>query len=147
MGYGSGIGRVLRGKSCWLQLVAVDQHGNQSAGVLADAHIPLMGHTVYAGPWRSLDLPAGDAFDVLDINFAPNDPEVLYAARRDGIWRSSDGGVSWSATGMMDYQRPLYVDAHTPWRVYVEPNLVSADGGMTWNELDIPGEDPVLSCH
>ena len=44
---------------------------------------------------------------------------------------------------MMDYQRP-YVDAHTPWRVYVEPNLVSADGGMTWNELDIPGEDPSL---
>ena len=132
-----------QGQKLWLQLVSVDQHGNQSAGVLADAHIPLMGHTVYARPWRSLDLPAGDAFDVLDVNFAPNDPEVLYAARRDGIWRSSDGGVSWSATGMMDYQRP-YVDAHTPWRVYVEPNLVSADGGMTWNELDIPGEDPSL---
>ena len=131
------------GQKLRLQLVAVDQHGNQGAGVLADAHIPLMGHTVYTGPWRSLDLPAGDAFDVLDVNFAPNDSEVLYAARRDGMWRSSDGGVSWSATGMMDYRRP-YVDAHTPWRVYVEPNLVSADGGMTWNELDIPGEDPSL---
>ena len=132
------------GQKLRLQLVAVDQHGNQGAGVLADAHIPLMGHTVYTGPWRSLDLPAGDAFDVLDVNFAPNDSEVLYAARRDGMWRSSDGGVSWSATGMMDYRRPLSVDAHTPWRVYVQPNLVSADGGMTWDELDIPGEAPAL---
>ncbi|MYB69173.1 MAG: M6 family metalloprotease domain-containing protein [Gemmatimonadetes bacterium] len=132
------------GQKLRLQLVAVDQHGNQGAGVLADAHIPPMASAVSVGPWQAVDLPAGDAFGVLDMHFAPNDPEVLYAARRDGIWRSSDGGVSWSATGMMDYQRPLSVDAHTPWRVYVEPNLVSTDGGMTWNELDIPGEAPSL---
>lgn len=132
------------GQKLRLQLVAVDQHGNQGAGVLADAHIPPMAQAVSVGPWQAVDLPAGDAFGVLDMYFAPNDPEVLYAARRDGVWRSSDGGVSWGATGMMDYQRPLFVDAHTPWRVYVQPNLVSADGGETWDKLDIPGEAPVL---
>ena len=135
------------GQTLRLQLVAVDQRGNQGAGVLTDAHIPPMAPAVSVGPWQAMDLPAGDAFGVLDMNFAPNDPEVLYAARRDGVWRSSDGGMSWSATGMMDYQRPLFVDAHTPWRVYVQPNLVSADGGETWDELDIPGEGPGLGRH
>lgn len=80
-------------------------------------------------------LPAGKTVNGFAVN--PTDPRVMYAAMRDGLFRSADAGTSWTSVGkglrdmaavVVNPKRPAEVYAATTGGVIHR----SADGGTTW---------------
>jgi hypothetical protein len=81
------------------------------------------------------------------------DPERLYAQNHGGVYRSDDGGASWTAIGdglSSDFGFPVVVHPHDPETIYVFPNGAgesrfapggrarvwrSGDAGGSWQEL------------
>jgi photosystem II stability/assembly factor-like uncharacterized protein len=69
----------------------------------------------------------------------PENPKVMFAAMRDGLFRSADGGQSWKPVG--NELRNMAAVAINPrqagetYAVSEDGKLhVSTDGGMTWTE-------------
>jgi photosystem II stability/assembly factor-like uncharacterized protein len=64
--------------------------------------LPLRGAGIFVSrdggaTWARLDRTGGEDFHyVNDILFSVHDPNRLYAATRTGVWRSGDGGESWT---------------------------------------------------
>ena len=56
----------------------------------------------------SLDWSYGDMRGVQDLVFNPKDPNTIYAATSEGLYRTYDGGDSWT----MVLQVPMAVDIH-----------------------------------
>lgn len=68
---------------------------------------------------------------------SPADPRVMYAAMRDGLFKSTDAGETWKPVGkglknlaavVVNPKRPVEVYASTAAGVIFK----SADGGTTW---------------
>lgn len=135
---------------------------------------PILGGIVYAGGtslvWKSTDggenwhlhsngLPGEDVSLPADerrlnaLATVRSRPHWLFAATASGLYRSTDAGLSWSATGFDDYAYRLGVNPADPdvmilvgfdfleneYRVYR-----SADGGTSWAPLEPllpPGHD------
>ena len=75
------------------------------------------------------------------LTIDPVTPTTVYAAGIGGVFKSVDGGASWSPTGALagNTAFALAVDPRTPSIVYAatEEGVVrSADGGATWRPLD-----------
>jgi len=67
----------------------------------------------------------------------PTNPKVMYAAMRDGLFRSTDAGESWKPVGKgLKNLAALAVNPKRPTEVYAATAdgviFRSADGGMTW---------------
>lgn len=69
----------------------------------------------------------------------PENPKVMFAAMRDGLFRSADDGQSWKPVG--NELRNMAAVAINPRRageIYAASEdgklHVSTDGGMTWTE-------------
>ena len=69
----------------------------------------------------------------------PENPKVMFAAMRDGLFRSTDAGQSWKPVG--NELRNMAVVAINPKQaneIYVASEdgtlYVSRDGGTTWTE-------------
>jgi photosystem II stability/assembly factor-like uncharacterized protein len=81
--------------------------------------------------------PASEAVGALAI--APTNPTTLYvSAGGDGVFKSTDGGDTWSATGLHSSVAALTIDPATPTTLYAETQygggvFKSADGGDTWS--------------
>ena len=116
------------------------------------------------GAWLSTDggqnwSPRTDHLPVLgvaDIEFAPSDPSIVYMATGDGIafatpsigvYKSTDGGVSWNPTGLtfnpiaFTILKKLAVHPTNPNIVYVvELNRIykTTNGGTNWDPIN-PG--------
>lgn len=109
-----------------------------------------------SGLWRSTDdgdhwqrltsgLPSGDDGRI-GIAIAPSNPAIVYAAvenRKGGVFRSTDGGVTWTRQNRLD-ERPSYfsqirVDPSNPDRVWLlGTNLYrSVDAGKTFSSDSI----------
>ena len=100
--------------------------------------------------WTQLASTANSNFHyVNDLVMSPNDSNVLYAATRTGLWRSTDGGVSWvvqagvtaTSNGCLDIEARPGVSPDTvlvscgsfaPGTVYRNTN---ANGGGAWNSV------------
>ena len=101
------------------------------------------------GSWRALGPEAGATHraSVEWIALAPSDPEVMYAATANGLWRSTTGGQDWTPTRLMQRVRRVYVAANDANKVYTASivgfgqaeHLLSSDGGTTWGSVDVPG--------
>jgi M6 family metalloprotease-like protein len=99
--------------------------------------------------WQMIGPPGDDwVSESLSVAFAPSSPGVVYTTTRTALWRSFDGGSSWSRTGLMLDGRRLgrvsrlsvLVDAVEPFTVYTTVDrLRSTDGGLTWEPISIPG--------
>jgi photosystem II stability/assembly factor-like uncharacterized protein len=80
---------------------------------------------------------------VSSITFDPSDSNVVYATYAgfggSHLWRSADGGATWSSLGANLPDIPLHslaIDPTRPGRLYLGTDLgvfVSLDGGETWN--------------
>lgn len=109
------------GRRCWMSLV------------LLFLAAPLC---AVPGSWRVLGPDGGSVFD---LAFAPSRPQALYAATAGGVYRSLDGGASWSYSNAgLDETLPavsLAVDPVHPLTVYAAQNggiYRSRDGGASW---------------
>ncbi len=130
--------------------------------------------SVNGGVWETNDTgrtwnPIFDSQDVGSIGaiaVAPSNPNVIYVgsgeadmrsdiAQGSGMYKSVDGGKSWSKIGLEDTQQigMIRVDPHDPNRVFVAalghpygPNAQrgvfrSLDGGRTWKKVLGPNDD------
>ncbi len=128
--------------------------------------------SVNGGVWETRDAgrtwnPIFDAVKVGSIGalaVAPSDPKTLYVgtgesdmrsdiAQGSGVFRSRDGGKTWTAIGLVDSQQiaHILVDPRDPRRVLVAalghpygPNaergvFLSTDGGDTWKQAPCSG--------
>lgn len=104
--------------------------------------------------WATATLCTFNCFALERIAFSPSNPAVVYAAGgHDGVWRSSDGGNSWTqvapgkSTPYNLIALVLLVDPHHPNTVVYQslpaganlscfgggiPLQISRDGGQTW---------------
>ncbi len=130
--------------------------------------------SVNGGVWETNDTgrtwnPIFDSQDVGSIGaiaVAPSNPNVIYVgsgeadmrsdiAQGEGMYKSVDGGKSWSKIGLEDTQQigMIHVDPRDPNRVFVAalghpygPNAQrgvfrSLDGGNTWKKVLGPNDD------
>jgi photosystem II stability/assembly factor-like uncharacterized protein len=69
----------------------------------------------------------------------PSNPEVMYVAMRDGLFRSEDAGKGWTASGGPKNVAAVAVNPRRPAEVYAataEGSLfVSRDAGKTWHPV------------
>ena len=82
--------------------------------------------------------PVGPATAMIDVDQSDSHPlEWLAVSRNDGVWRSTDGGVTWTQARALEAEGTavtidpgdLNTQAVTTWGQGV---LVSQDGGRTW---------------
>ena len=110
--------------------------------------------------WSNLTDGRSDIASVGAVAVAPSDPNVIYVGageadwredltHGDGMWRSTDGGVTWRHLGLEDTRHiaAVRVDPGNPDVVYVAamghafgPNPMrgvfrSLDGGRSWSKL------------
>ncbi len=95
---------------------------------------------------------------VSSIAIDPQNPSVMYLATGDadggatpsvGVYKSTDGGLSWSATGlvfaMTDYYQIYRLTVHPslPGKVFAATNngiYITADSGATWQQIHPQGQ-------
>lgn len=80
---------------------------------------------------------AGGGSTLLAID--PTNTQVLYVASFGEVWKSTDGGSTWSSASITTVQvAAVHLDPATPSTVYAATHgdgvLKSTDGGATWNE-------------
>ncbi|MFB0537673.1 MAG: AAA family ATPase, partial [Anaerolineae bacterium] len=77
--------------------------------------------------------------DVLDVAIAPSDGQWVYATiKGKGIYRSTDGGLSWTMVAINGSGQDILIDPANPRRVFIAVwagVLQSTDGGGTWNMI------------
>lgn len=79
--------------------------------------------------WQLIGPPGGQVFDI-DVD--PNNSARLYATTRDGVYRSTDGGLNWSLS-WADYSRELVINPQNSDVIYVCPGVCqSPNGGEDW---------------
>ncbi len=107
------------------------------------------------GQWERLPLTSeGGAVSILVMD--PSNPSVLYAARSDGLFKSSDGAGSWDRLAPLESDlfpvtdvTLIMIDPASPSTVYVTawafgPALFrSDDGGASWVDLSLAWNDVI----
>jgi len=82
-------------------------------------------------------------YGVTDVQFAPSDPCVLYSTiDMAGMWKSVNGGASWSRIGTLDSPTGIVVDPRDANHLYASQGVrgntqgfwVSRDGGVSWRK-------------
>jgi len=69
----------------------------------------------------------------------PEDPKILYAAMRDGLFKSTDAGETWKRTGgELKNLAAVAINPKKPNEVYMATMdgkiYMSADAGMKWKK-------------
>ena len=79
--------------------------------------------------------------NLLDLEFDPHDPNIVYASNSHNIFKSSDNGLTWNLLLHVDTYPiggQIAVEPVPPYRLYVG-RLVSPDGGASWSPtFDMP---------
>jgi photosystem II stability/assembly factor-like uncharacterized protein len=96
--------------------------------------------------------------DVHSIETHPASPDLVYAATAEGLYRSRDGGETWSVSHAGSYCRAVWVDPADPDHIVLSPAdsvnrkngriEESRDGGNNWKRasegLDLPWPDRMV---
>ena len=82
-------------------------------------------------------LPANRTVNGFAVN--PRDPKTMFAAVRDGLFKSTDGGASWKSVGHeIKNLTAVAVNPKKPSEMFVSTMdgtiYTSADGGITWKK-------------
>ena len=137
-------GRALPGY-CWNQLVssrsaiAGANSGRNNIGILAPGTL---------NAWRS----NGPDEEIRSLAIDPSNPNIIYAGSRSGVFKSTDGGATWSNIGLRDV-RALVIDFVNPNNLYAGTRFFqsaivfapgdrflfkSTDAGATWSNSSSP---------
>ena len=85
-------------------------------------------------PWKLLGQPDGADIRVLAVD--PTNPDRVYASNGESIFRTDDGGVSWSTPLSDVYARESIIvhplDSHY---VYADHQFASSDYGQSWRKI------------
>lgn len=160
----------------WLPLgAAADGHTlTQVAVNPSDSDIILIGDDTARAVKRSTDggqtwqivlsvppAPVWGSNNIFDIDFDPSDPQRIYAATYNNIWRTQDGGDHWTQLTGIDYLvnysgnlrhtafiRDIHVDSANPSIVYAATqwggSWKSKNYGDSWTRLNIPWDDQFI---
>jgi photosystem II stability/assembly factor-like uncharacterized protein len=99
---------------------------------------------------KSLDFTQDQNKGIWDIEVAPSDPTIVYAATTDGVYKSLDGGDSWNLAHNVVLANDLAVHPNDPNKVVVGAGNQSspghgiyrtADGGATWTKVLLGAAD------
>jgi photosystem II stability/assembly factor-like uncharacterized protein len=96
--------------------------------------------------WHGIG-PADPKLDIVDIALHPADPDTLYAATHDGLYKTTDGGKTWAV--ILAYQKGGRFWQHAP-SLAMHPNdpdtlllsvwslgiMRTSDGGAHWTRVD-----------
>ena len=131
----------------------------RSSGVLAAALLGFLGagrasatsppnRWESLGPFPYVDIPSGSGADwALAIAVVPDDPQTIYAGYNAGIYKTSDGGVTWTVVftdnvgGVPPNTRPvqgLSIDRGDPSTVFaVTTDSIqrTRNAGLTWQPV------------
>lgn len=163
-GTNAGIFKTVNGGSSWTS----DQTGLGLATVQSIAVDPTSPNVVYVGTTGSGVSKSVDGgvtwtgssnglrnFDVRTITIDPSSSSTLYAGTAQGVFKSTDGAASWSATpGLQTGVRVLAIDQATPSTIYAGTEglftttgvFKSSDAGATWAASDAGlGNLPIFS--
>jgi photosystem II stability/assembly factor-like uncharacterized protein len=94
-------------------------------------------------------LPANGAIGLLDVEVAPSSSSIVYASGVLWLWRSGDGGATWTEVSVSPPGpdlRFLRIDPANPSHLWGSDSLhlfQSTDGGATWA---IPPAAPSFGC-
>src|SRR5205814_8973843 len=87
---------------------------------------------------------SADAYASLAV-VAPSNSSVIYVLT-DALFKTTDGGATWNATGGFIYPSLLVIDPKDPNTLYATYDdcystsvFKSTDGGATWNRSDSDG--------
>ncbi len=72
---------------------------------------------------------------VYTLAASPRTPGLMYAGTNQGLYRSTDGGISWSRTGTFTMVRSLVIDPANDSLIYAGTStgiFRTSDGGATW---------------
>src|SRR5262249_6560676 len=101
--------------------------------VLFVMHLP----TAFAGTdkWTSIG-PFGGKVQALAID--PQNPDIAYAGTRTGMFKTTNGGISWSGMDSAIVALSFAIDPRTAGTVYAGGYGVfkSTDGGTNWTAPD-----------
>lgn len=84
---------------------------------------------------------SGDAYYIYSLAIHPTNPSIIYAGTFNGIYRSTDTGLSWSLTSPSFYGRifTLATTQASPYSVYAGSDSCvyrSSDEGVSWDSSD-----------
>jgi photosystem II stability/assembly factor-like uncharacterized protein len=90
---------------------------------------------------------AGPADDISTIAIAPNNQQIIYAVGKTGLWKTTNGGISWAnvASLPMGEYGPLVVDPTNPSILYASGSrpsggiVKSTNGGVSWTTVRAGG--------
>ncbi len=112
--------------------------------------------TSYAGVWRSDDrgltwtLPGDDLTSrkVLWVEVDPSNSSTVWVGLQKsggpGLWQSTDRGTSWKVMPIKSLHRHMVFAPSQPEIIFVPTTNLqyrSIDGGSTWTEFRVPGQD------
>jgi hypothetical protein len=94
--------------------------------------------------WQPVET-VGLSGKVRDLQIHPDNSSDMYAATENGIYRSLDGGQTWT-TSLSVPSNTLLIDPVCPWRLYAATDgagvWMSSDYGQNWEELGQELIDP-----
>jgi photosystem II stability/assembly factor-like uncharacterized protein len=99
----------------------------------------------FASPQVTLSANQATNVNLLKMVYAPSDPQIAYIATHGfGVYRSTNGGLSWLAAGLGEQTvLNLAVDVTDPNLVYAATDIsgslqISTDGGKSWHSSLLP---------
>jgi photosystem II stability/assembly factor-like uncharacterized protein len=102
-----------------------------------------------SGSWTSLGPDGGPVWALAS---PPGNPKVVYAGGSGGLYKSVDGGATWSRAGRglnpLSPMSRLAIDPLHPSTLYagLQRGLFkSVDGGATWKQIDL-GSAQLINC-
>jgi len=92
---------------------------------------------------------------VISVSVAPDQPATVFSSGRNGVWKSSDGGMTWKGVLNLRDDQPILpewgavvIDPSQPNRVLLgtEGLYISEDLGQTWAYQSLPELHPWITA-
>jgi len=124
----------------------------------SNSDVVYAGGSSYSGyPWFFKSTDRGASWDTLAglngdsaiyaLAVHPANPDIAYACKADGVFKSTNGGNTWTNTGLNNVNS-IVIDPNAPDTVYAGTATgvyVSASGGGAWTQMNEGLGSPVVT--